>query len=236
MTHLRISKSSRTAALLWYVMVYRYLPRVPAASWWEPTPLASGEDAWRFNAAGMRSRLPRFRTGLERRWGAKYQSQNRCRAGKWHKSVESWPIKRTGYSLLPSRTPRTAHAQCFTRYGTGLFLLLLSKRQIFRAGNKTQSSLRRRGGRSTERTLGFLFPVNTIWTDVQRGGRGEEIEAAAKDNVSSLLASPRLSPSLQPLNNLMLYSTAGDKADQTAESLAETEGRNVAARYSTPQR
>lgn len=42
-----------------------------------------------------------------------------------------------------------------------------------------------------------------------------------------------VSRSLQALNNLKLYSTAGDKLNQTAESLTETEGRNITARYLT---
>lgn len=44
------------------------------------------------------------------------------------------------------------------------------------------------------------------------------------------------SQSVQALNNLKLYSTAGDKVNQTAETLTETEGddgRNITARYLT---
>lgn len=60
-----------------------------------------------------------------------------------------------------------------------------------------------------------------------------EIEAAAKDNVSSLLPVLSVSRSLQALNNLKLYSTAGDKVNQTAESLSETGARSITARYLT---
>lgn len=62
-----------------------------------------------------------------------------------------------------------------------------------------------------------------------------EIEAATKDNVSPPYPLP-FSWSVHALNNLKLYSTAGDKVNRTAEALAETEGdggRNITARYLT---
>lgn len=63
-----------------------------------------------------------------------------------------------------------------------------------------------------------------------------KIEAAVKDNVSPPPFPLSFSPSEHALNNLKLYSTAGDKANQTAEAPTETEadeGRNITARYVT---
>lgn len=87
---------------------------------------------------------------------------------------------------------------------------------------------------------GAMFPsllivsilVNTVWTDVQWDGRGEKYWLLPK--IMSLHSYPlSVSRSSQPLNNLGLYSTAGDKVNQTAEYLTETEGGNVRARYLT---
>lgn len=61
-----------------------------------------------------------------------------------------------------------------------------------------------------------------------------KIEAAVKDNVPPPF--PTLFLSICALNNLKLYSTAGDKDNQTSKALTETEGdegRNITARYLT---
>lgn len=60
----------------------------------------------------------------------------------------------------------------------------------------------------------------------------EKTEAAVQDNASS----PFLSLSAHALNNLKLYSTAGDKVNQIAEALTVSEGddgRNITAGYLT---
>lgn len=51
----------------------------------------------------------------------------------------------------------------------------------------------------------------------------EKIEAVVEDSTSPSSLSLSLSGSWHALNNLKLYSTAGDKVNQTAAALTETE-------------
>lgn len=67
--------------------------------------------------------------------------------------------------------------------------------------------------------------------------KGRKTGAAVEDNASSPFLSVSLPLSVHALNNLKLYSTAGDKVNQITEAVTVTEGdggRNITAGYLTP--